>query len=122
MMARSRPFSLAVALVLGAVAPAAAHAHLETATPAPGSTVAAPTALRLDFSEGVNVRFTGVVVTGPAGTVVPAGVAALAPGDDKVLIVNIGGPLAPGAYKVDWHALATDGHKTAGSYGFVVRP
>ena len=123
MRSPSRSMSLAIALILGSVGTAAAHAHLQTATPAAGSTVAAaPTELRLGFSEGVNVKFTGLVVTGPAGAVVPTGSAVLAPGNDRILLVPISGPLAPGAYRVDWHALATDGHKTDGSYGFTVKP
>ena len=114
--------ALAAALLLGSIAAASAHAHLKIATPAPDSTVAAlPTELRLGFTEGVNLKFTGVAVTGPAGAV-PTGAAALAPGDNKILIVPVSGPLAPGSYKVDWHALATDGHKTDGSYGFTVKP
>ena len=115
--------ALAFALTLGFVGEASAHAHLKTAAPAAGSTVmTAPSELRLGFTEGVNLRFTGVSITGPAGAPVSTGAAALAPGDDKVLVVPVSVPLAPGAYKVDWHALATDGHKTDGSYGFTVKP
>ena len=115
--------TLAFALTLGFVGEASAHAHLKTATPAADSAVAAaPSELRLGFTEGVNLKFTGVSVTGPAGAPVSTGAAALAPGDDKVLVVPVSGPLVPGAYKVNWHALATDGHKTDGSYGFTIRP
>lgn len=114
--------ALAAALLLGSVAAASAHAHLKTATPAVDSSVAAATTeLRLGFTEGVNVKFTGLTLTGPSGAV-PIGAAALAPGDDKVLVVPVSAALAPGSYKVDWHALATDGHKTDGSYGFTVKP
>ena len=114
---------LTIALIFGTAGTASAHAHLKTAAPAAASTVAAsPSELRLGFTEGVNLTFTGVSVTGPAGAPVPTGAAILAPGDDKVLVVPVSGPLAPGAYKVDWHALATDGHKTDGSYSFTVKP
>ncbi|RYC32348.1 copper resistance protein CopC [Lichenibacterium minor] len=113
---------LATALLLGSIGAAAAHAHLKASTPAAGTTIsAAPAELRLGFSEGVNLKFTGVVVTGPAG-VVATSTAAMAPGDDKTLVVPVAGPLAPGAYKVEWHALATDGHKTDGSYSFTLKP
>ena len=115
--------ALASALTLGFVGEASAHAHLKTATPAAGSAVtASPSELRLGFTEGVNLKFTGVSVTGPAGAPVSTGAVALEPGDDKVLNVPVSGPLAPGAYKVTWHALATDGHKTDGNYGFTVKP
>ena len=123
MPASPRRIALAAFLVIASAGTAAAHAHLKTAAPAADSTVAtAPSELRLGFTEGVNLRFTGVAVTGPAGAAVPTGTAVSAPGDDKVLVVPVPGPLAPGAYKVDWHALATDGHKTEGSYGFTVKP
>ena len=32
------------------------------------------------------------------------------------------GPLAAGTYKVEWHAVSTDTHKTQGSYSFTVNP
>ncbi len=31
-------------------------------------------------------------------------------------------PLPPGTYKVTWHALSTDGHRTQGSYEFTEAP
>ncbi len=118
-----RRIPLVIGLTLGFVGEASAHAHLKTATPAADTTVtAAPSELRLGFTEGVNLKFTGVSVTGPAGAPVSTGAAALAPGDDKMLVVPVSVPLAPGVYKVTWHALATDGHKTDGSYGFTVKP
>ena len=113
---------LAAALSLGLAGQAFAHAHLKAATPASGATVAAPAELDLGFSEGVNLKFTGVTVTGPEGAAVPIGPARLGPGGDATLVVPLAGTLAPGRYKVDWHALAVDGHKTDGSYRFTVAP
>ena len=117
-----RHFALAGTLLLGTMSAASAHAHLKTATPAVNATVATPpTELRLAFTEGVNVKFTGLTLAGPAGTV-PTGAPVVVPGDDKVLIVPISGALTSGSYKVDWHALAVDGHKTDGSYRFTIKP
>ncbi len=39
-----------------------------------------------------------------------------------MLVVPVIGALETGTYKVDWHALATDGHKTDGSYTFTIKP
>lgn len=104
-------------------APAFAHAHLKSATPAAGSTVAvAPTELDLKFSEGLNLKFTGVTVTGPAKAAVATGDAALGAGDDTVLVVPVSDALGAGSYTVAWHALSTDGHKTTGTYTFTVKP
>ena len=123
MTIRIHPIVLASALTVGLVGQAFAHAHLKAATPAMDATVAtAPSELDLDFSEGVNPKFTGVTVTGPGGAVMPMGEAKLGPSGDKALVVPVSGTLSPGPYKVEWHALATDGHKTAGSYSFTVKP
>ena len=123
MTARIHPIVLASVLTFGFVGQAFAHAHLKAAMPAMDSTVAtAPTQLDLDFSEGVNPKFTGVKVTGPGGAVVQMGEAKSGPAGDKGLLVPISGTLSPGSYKVEWHALATDGHKTEGSYSFTVKP
>jgi methionine-rich copper-binding protein CopC len=35
--------------------------------------------------------------------------------------VPITGILAAGTYQVSWHALSNDGHKTKGTYSFVVK-
>ena len=92
------------------------------ATPAAGSTVtAAPTELDLTFTEDVNLKFTGVKITGPDKAAVPTGDAVLTD-KDTTLMVPISGTLAAGVYTVAWHALSTDGHKTNGTYKFTVKP
>lgn len=114
---------LAAALSLAWAGRAAAHAHLAAATPAMGSTVAsAPAELALDFSEPVNPGFSGATVSGPGGAGVPLGQARSGPQGGRTLVLPVAGPLAPGTYRVDWHALAVDGHKTTGSYGFTIAP
>lgn len=103
--------------------PAFAHAHLKSAVPAADSTVTvAPTTIELDFSEGVNLAFTGVKVTATDGMAVATGPGASGPGGDSTLVVPVLKPLAAGRYTVDWHALATDGHKTSGHYTFTIKP
>ena len=104
-------------------APAFAHAHLKSAIPAAdGTTATPPTELDLTFSEGVNLKFTGVTLTGPDKAAVATAPATLGAGGDTTLVVPVPAPLAAGTYTVDWHALATDGHKTTGSYRFTVKP
>jgi methionine-rich copper-binding protein CopC len=106
----------------GLTGQALAHAHLTSATPAAGATItASPTELDLIFSEGVNLKFTGVKVTGPKKAEVKTGEATLMGGNTK-LMVPIEGTLAPGVYTVAWHALSTDGHKTSGTYSFTMKP
>lgn len=114
--------SLAAAALIGLSTPAFAHAHLKAATPAAGSSIAAtPQELDLDFSEDLNLKFSGVSVTGPNGAAVETGDAILARENTR-LVVPLPKPLSAGTYNVDWHALSADGHKTKGSYSFTVNP
>ena len=65
-----------------------AHAQLEKATPPVGGTVASASEIRLEFSEGVEPKFTKVSLTGPGGAV-PLGAAKTESGNQAVLIVPI---------------------------------
>jgi hypothetical protein len=101
---------------------ASAHAHLQTTVPPVGSTVAAaPAELQLQFSEGVEPRFSTVVVTAGSGGAVNAGAIHTDPNDAKRVLVPVG-QLAPGTYTVTWHAVSVDTHKTQGSYRFTIAP
>ncbi len=121
-MTRASIVKIAAALALVFASTAAfAHAHLQKATPAVGGTVASASEIRLEFSEGVEPRFSGVTLTGAGGASVPLGQAKVEAGDQKVLIVPIAKPLAPGAYTVHWHAVSVDTHHTQGTFGFTVK-
>lgn len=105
---------------------ASAHAHLESQLPAADSTVSTPKELRLQFSEGVEEKFTKVSITSTAASgktmVEPVPGIATDRTDKKVLIVTPAAPLAAGEYKVEWHAVSVDTHKSEGSYSFSVSP
>ena len=114
--------TIAALFALGLAGPAFAHAHLKSAVPAVDGTVAAaPSELDLSFSEAINLKLSGVKVTGPDGGAV-ATTGAMLMNADTTLMVTLPAGLKPGSYKVDWHALARDGHATHGSYGFTVKP
>ncbi len=118
-----RPLLLAVAGVVASANQASAHAHLKSATPPINGVVStAPSELDLAFSEGLDLKFTGVCVTGPGKTPVTTGPAAPGTGGDATLVVPLPGTLAGGTYAVTWHALSTDGHKTSGKYTFTIKP
>lgn len=111
-----------LALGYSATGPAFAHARLVSAIPPVGSSVPAPPAsLSITFSEAVEPQFSHVVVTGPDGAEVDRADLKAAPGDAKTVTVDLK-TLSPGTYKVQWHALSTDTHKTQGSYRFTVGP
>lgn len=103
-----------------------AHAHLETQLPAADSEVATPKELRLNFSEGVEEKFTKVAISldgpGDSTEVIQTQSVATDPSDKKVLIVIPAVPLVPGKYKVQWHAVSVDTHKSEGVYHFKVTP
>jgi methionine-rich copper-binding protein CopC len=99
-----------------------AHAHLQSETPAADSTVTAPNELRLNFSEGVEEKFTKVSLITDSGAAVTVKSIATAPGNKKILIVTPVAPLAAGQYKVEWHAVSVDTHKSDGAYTFKVSP
>ena len=95
---------------------ALAHAQLDHASPAVGSTVSgSPGSVTLYFTEKLEPKFSGAEVTGPGGRV---GHGASVSGN----VMRIGvGAMAPGSYSVKWHVLSVDTHKTQGSFGFTVK-
>ena len=109
---------LALAAPMLAV-PAWAHVELETAGPAVYTNGVSPAELRLDFSEGLELAFTTVTLSGPDGATVATGTLALDPADATILVVPLT-ELPVGAVKVEWKAVAGDSHKSEGSYSFTV--
>lgn len=118
-----RRLGAALALVgaLGLASNADAHAHVAGADPAPNG-VATPgvRAITIRFSEAIVARFSGFAVTGPGGAKVLIEPPAVKPGS-KALTAVLKGPLRPGLYKVAWHAVAADTHRSEGAYTFNVR-
>jgi hypothetical protein len=107
----------AAALVSGA---ALAHAFLDHAVPAVGATVAqAPPEVTLWFTQPLEPAFSSVTVTGASGERVDIGEAAIDPHNPQELHVKLK-PLQPGDYKVSWHAVSVDTHRTTGDFGFTV--
>jgi methionine-rich copper-binding protein CopC len=112
----------ALAALLLSAGPVFAHAKLVSSQPAAEDAAAteavtAPVdALRLDFSEAPTLAFSKVTITDTDGQAVAHGDIAIAPDDDKALVVPLAAPLAGGEYTIEWTVVATDGHKTAGTY------
>lgn len=121
-MRRSISLVVMLAASAGTTGPAVAHAFLRTASPGVGSTVqTAPGEVAVTFTEGVEPRFSTIMVTDAHGARVDTGGVHLAQGADTRLIAPLR-KLAPGAYTVVWHATSTDTHKTRGSFTFTVAP
>ncbi len=113
------PFIVAAAVVAFAAGPAAAHARLVSATPAPNATVASARTLSLTFSERTVPAFSGFDVVNAAGEKVALETSVAE--DGKTLTGTLSRALASGAYRVDWRIASSDGHRMTGSYTFTVR-
>ncbi|MBU9643047.1 copper resistance protein CopC [Burkholderia gladioli] len=112
----------AAALLLAAVAPLAfAHAHPKQRSPEAGATVPTATAsVSIDFDEGLEPAFSSLKVSDAAGASVTRDKSSVSGSDKKHMSVDLAA-LKPGVYTVNWVAVATDGHRTQGSYSFTAQ-
>jgi methionine-rich copper-binding protein CopC len=114
-----------VALVAGTVAigtspSARAHAFLDHASPAVGSSVpTAPPVVTLWFTQDLEPAFSDVTVTNEAGQRVDLGNARIPQGSPAELQIALK-PLPPGTYLVSWHVVSVDTHPTEGTFTFDV--
>jgi len=112
-----RSFSTVISLMalLGCSSAAQAHAMLDHASPAVGSTVASPGQVTLYFTEQIEPKFSGAEVRNAAGARVDRG--KTVSGNSMRIAVKA---LPAGTYNVTWHVLSVDTHKTQGSFSFHV--
>jgi methionine-rich copper-binding protein CopC len=115
------PAVIAALAVVGLANAAQAHAFLDRAEPRVGSTVAAaPTVIRLRFTEALEAALSSVTVEGPAGF---GGAERAAPSPDpRELDVALRQPVPAGRYTVRWRVMSVDSHMTEGDFTFQVRP
>ena len=112
---------LAGAVTLGAPT-VQAHAFLDHASPAVGSTVpTAPETVTMWFTQELEPAFTTATVTDASGNTVDRGPAQIDPKDPTELRVALK-KLSPGTYTVSWHALSVDTHTTTGHFTFEIKP
>jgi len=111
--------AFAAAAMLGAASAALAHAHLVSSTPAEGAAGPAPKSIVLVFSEKLEKKFSGAELSKEGAPLGSHGL--LEEKEGKALTITPDAPLAPGAYKVSWHAVSVDGHRTKGEVKFAVR-
>jgi hypothetical protein len=107
----------------GAALPGAAFAHafLDHAVPAVGSSVnTAPPQVLLVFTQPLEPAFSGATIAGPGGQPIAA-TATIDPRNRTQIVLTLS-PLPPGHYKVSWHVLSVDTHRTEGSFGFDIVP
>ena len=118
---RAIVMALIACAVAIATAPAArAHAFLDHASPAVGSSVpTSPPAVTLWFTQDLEPAFSDVTVTNDAGQRVDLGNAQIPSGSPAELRIGLK-PLPPGTYTVSWHVVSVDTHPTQGTFTFDV--
>lgn len=125
-----RPLSVALlaacavaTIAAGATASTRRHTQLVKSEPAAHDTLsAAPKAIKLWFSEKVELKVTTVKLRDAAGNAQLLGTPARADAEKNApVIVSIVKPLAPGAYAIAWSTAATDGHLAKGTINFLVK-
>ena len=98
-----------------------AHPRLQTASPAAGAALkVAPKEIRMNFSEGLIVQFTGLELKDGNGRQIQTGTAMLNRNDNTKLVVPVQARLTAGTYNVAWHAVSVDTHRVSGRYSFKV--
>jgi len=97
-----------------------AHPTLKSSVPPAEGTAAAPKEIRLNFSEGVIVKFSTVELKDQGGKKIDTGQLVAAPKDHRQLIVPLQGPLTVGTYTVTWNVASVDTHRVSGTYTFKV--
>src|SRR5258706_12231614 len=113
-MSRNRIAIAALAvLVVGALATSAdAHPKLKSVSPAADvSSKVSPKEIKLNFSEGVIAKFSGLEVKDEAGKTITTGAPANDPSDRKQLVVPLQTPRSPGRFTLTWQAVSEDTHR-----------
>ena len=117
---RNLKLALLLLAMLGCSTAAEAHALLEHASPAVGSTVASsPGSVTLYFTEKLEPKFSTVVVRDASGKQVDKGDPHVDEVDPSLLKVSLP-TLAVGRYKVEWRVTSVDTHASKGDYVFRV--
>ncbi|MDX6681961.1 MAG: copper transport protein [Solirubrobacteraceae bacterium] len=114
-------FVAAVALAWALPAAASAHAVLQHTTPHQNAAVgAAPSSVRLDFNEAVEVSFGAVRVYDQRGRRVDSGDVAHPDGRQHSVTVGVRGGLGRGVYTTTYRVVSADGHPVSGGFAFGV--
>jgi len=99
------------------------HAHLVRAEPAVNDTLAAtPRAVRLWFSEPVELGLSRIKIVRIGGDTVKTGALRHEGDASTTAALDLATPpSAPGTYLVTYRVVSRDGHPTSGSYSFVLK-
>ncbi|HEX3378946.1 MAG TPA: copper resistance protein CopC [Paraburkholderia sp.] len=112
----------AAALFAGLTLAGAALAHVfpQKQEPGAGASVAAPTQVKVTFDGPLEPAFSSLTVSDASGKQVSTQKSSVDTQQPAVMTVPLP-TLAAGHYIVHWVAVASDGHRTHGDYGFDVK-
>lgn len=111
-----------LAALLAGAASAAAHAFLDRAEPRVGSTTrAAPSEVRLWFTERLEPAFSQARVVSGDGQQVNGTSSEVDAGSPRLIRIPLPA-LSPGVYRVIWRVLSVDTHVTEGDFTFRIAP
>ena len=123
-MSSIRKFWFVVAALVASIAwasPVAAHAQLDTSSPAPSAVLeSAPSEIRLDFNEPVVPVARSIEIYNQEGQRIVVGEALVSSDDPSVLIAGDVPGIPDGLYVVAWRAVSNDGHAIEGAYSFQI--
>lgn len=112
---------LGAALVLASTPPAVAHSLLLESAPAANATLTTPPArLSLRFNNRIEKSLSRVRLLDARGAAQPLTIAVDEGAADRLTAAIP--PLAPGAWRVEWQVLSTDGHIVSGRFDFQLAP
>ncbi len=98
----------------------AAHSLLVESTPAANATLSAlPRALVLRFNNRIEKKLSKVRLVGAQGERLDVPVAVDGRADTLIGVLPA---LAPGAWRLEWQVLSTDGHVVTGAFSFRLGP
>jgi copper resistance protein C len=112
--------AIVVAFALLLAGSALAHSLLLESAPAAGAVLtSAPARVSLRFNNRIEKRLSRLVLVNAGGQSQP--LSPLADGGPDQLEATAP-PLSPGAYRLEWHVLSTDGHLVSGAVPFRIAP
>lgn len=98
-----------------------AHAFLDHADPAVGSTVPnAPAVVHMWFTQEIEPAFSWMKITDKSGADVSDGPSFLDPKNNQEMDLKLKS-LPAGTYSIKWHVLSVDTHTTEGDFTFQVK-
>jgi methionine-rich copper-binding protein CopC len=114
-------WSLVTLLFMALQSQAWAHAFLDHAEPKVGSTATdSPAEIKLWFTQNIEPAFSSIEVQDAQGKEVDKKDSHADAKDKSLLAVSLPA-LPPGTYKVIWHVVSVDTHKTQGHFEFTVK-